>query len=211
MSDFLLTQVINFGTPLIGLILLLGALGLPVGASVVVIAAGAFSQQGILDWYSAIIIGLVGAVAGDVLSFGMGYYAKGWTEKRFGDSPAWINASKSFQKRAGLAIYLTRWLVTAVAVPTNIIAGGSGYKLSRFLFYDVSGELTWLVLYGGLGYWFGSQWELVYDFMSNFGGLLLGIILFGFGIRLAWNWQEKRKLALNDLEEEPQSEAPVHN
>ena len=47
MSDFLLTQVINFGAPLIGLILLLGALGFPVGASVVVIAAGAFSQQGI--------------------------------------------------------------------------------------------------------------------------------------------------------------------
>ena len=70
MSDFLLTQVINFGAPLIGLILLLGALGLPVGASVVVIAAGAFSQQGVLDWYSAIVIGLTGAVIGDALSYG---------------------------------------------------------------------------------------------------------------------------------------------
>ena len=49
MSEFLLTQVINYGTPLIGLILFLGALGFPVGASVVVIAAGAFGQQGILD------------------------------------------------------------------------------------------------------------------------------------------------------------------
>jgi len=211
MSDFLLTQVINFGAPLIGVIILLGALGFPVGASVVVIAAGAFSQQGVLDWYSAIIIGLAGAVLGDMLSYGMGHYAKGWVEKRFGNSPTWVNASESFQNNAGLAVYFTRWLVTAVAIPTNLIAGGSGYKFSRFLIYDITGELTWIVLYGGLGYWFGSQWELVYDFMSNFGGLLLGVILFGFGIRLAWNWQEKRKLALNDLEEEPQSEVPVHN
>ena len=195
MSDFLLTQVINFGTPFIGIILLLGALGFPVGASVVVIAAGAFSQQGVLNWYEVIIIGLACAVLGDMLSYGMGHYAKGWVEKRFGDSPAWINASKSFQKRAGLAIYFTRWLVTAVAVPTNWIAGGSGYNFSRFMFYDVSGELTWLVLYGGLGYWFGSQWELVYDFINNFGGLLLGVILFGFGIRMAWNWREKKRLA----------------
>jgi membrane protein DedA with SNARE-associated domain len=201
MSEFLLTQVINFGTPLIGIILLLGALGFPVGASVVVIAAGAFSQQGILDWYSAIIIGLVGAVIGDMLSYGMGRYAKGWTEKRFGNSPAWINATKSFQKQAGLAIYFTRWLVTAVAIPTNLIAGGSGYKFSHFMLYDVSGELTWLVLYGGLGYWFGSQWELVYEFMSNFGGFILGVIILGFGIRMAWNWQEKKKHSVEELQE----------
>ena len=194
MSEFLLTQVINFGTPLIGLILLLGALGFPVGASVVVIAAGAFSQQGILNWPSAILIGLVGAVIGDMLSYGIGHYAKGWTQKRFGNSPAWINASESFQNNAGWAIFLTRWLITAIAIPTNLIAGGSGYKFSRFMLYDVMGELTWIVLYGGLGYWFGSEWELVYEFISNFGGLILGLVIFGFGIKQAWNWQEKKKL-----------------
>jgi membrane protein DedA with SNARE-associated domain len=197
MSDFFLTQVINFGTPLIGFILLLGALGFPVGASVVVIAAGAFSQQGILDWPSAILIGLIGAVVGDMLSYSIGYYAKGWTQRRFGNSPAWINASQSFQNNAGWAIFLTRWLITAVAIPTNLIAGGSGYKFSNFMLYDVTGELTWLLLYGGLGYWFGSEWELVYDFISNFGGLILGLVIFGFGIKQAWNWQEKKKLASN--------------
>jgi len=197
MSDFLLTQVINFGTPLIGIILLLGALGLPIGASVVVIAAGAFSEQGILDWPSSILIGLVGAVIGDMLSYSIGHFAKGWTQKRFGNSPVWINASDSFQKRAGLAIFLTRWLVTAVAIPTNLIAGGSGYKFSHFLLYDITGELTWILLYGGLGYLFGSQWELVYDFISNFGGLILGLVIFGFGIKQAWDWQGKKKLTAN--------------
>ncbi len=201
MSDFLLTQVINYGAPLIGLIILLGALGFPVGASVVVIAAGAFSQQGILDWHSAIAIGLAGAVVGDALSYSIGRYAKSWTDKRFGNSPAWTNASKSFHKQAGLAIYLTRWLVTAVAIPTNLIAGGSGYKFSRFMFYDISGEITWLLVYGGLGYWFGSQWELVYDFISNFGGLILGLVIFGFGIKRAWNWREKKKRTIESLQE----------
>jgi membrane protein DedA with SNARE-associated domain len=78
-----------------------------------------------------------------------------------------------------------------------LIAGGSGYKFSHFLFYDVTGELTWILLYGGLGYWFGSEWELVYDFISNFGGLILGLVIFGFGIKQVWNWQEKKKLAAN--------------
>lgn len=174
------------------MILFLGALGFPVGASIVVIAAGAFSQQGFLDWKSAIIIGFSGATLGDALSYGMGYFAREWAERRFGALPAWINAKKSFHKSAGLAIYLTRWLLTAAAIPTNLIAGGSGYTFSRFLFYDLSGEMTWLVLYGGLGYWFGSQWELVYDFVSNFGGLVLGVVLLGAGVKAAWNWNEKR-------------------
>ena len=98
MSDFLLTQVINFGAPLIGLILFLGALGFPVGASVVVIAAGAFSQQGFLDWTSATLIGLVSVVVGDMLSYSLGHYAKGWTERRFANSAVWVNASSVVSK-----------------------------------------------------------------------------------------------------------------
>lgn len=193
MSEFLLTQVINFGAPLVGLILLLGATGLPVGASIVLIAAGAFTQQGILDLPSAAILGLIGALIGDTLSFGMGHYAKDLVQRRFGKSPAWRSARASFQQRAGLAVFLTRWLVTAVAIPTNLIAGGSGYRYSRFMLYDVAGEIVWIILYGGLGYWFGSQWELAYDFISNFGGLILGLLIFGFGINQALKRQKPSK------------------
>lgn len=201
MSEFVLTQVINYGTPLIGMILFLGALGFPVGASVVVIAVGAFSQQGLLSTGNALVIGLVGAVAGDMLSYGIGHYAKSWLEVRFADKPVYVNASRSFHQSAGLAIFLTRWLITGLAIPTNLIAGGSGYKFTHFLAYDVGGEFTWLVLYGGLGYWFGSQWELVYDFVSNFGGLLLGIVTLAFGIKQAWNWNEKRKHLASQAQE----------
>ena len=193
MSDFFLTQVINFGTPLVGLILFLGALGFPVGASVVVIAAGAFGQQGILDIPSAAIYGLLGAVIGDTLSFGMGYYAKDAVQRRFGNSAAWQGATETFQKNAGMAVFLTRWLITAIAIPTNLIAGGSGYKYSRFMRYDIAGEVLWIGLYGGLGYLFGSQWELVYDFTSNFGGLILGMVFLGFGIQQALKWQKQNR------------------
>jgi membrane-associated protein len=186
MSDFLLTQIINYGAPLFAAFLLLGALGVPVGASVLVIAAGAFSQQGILDWVSTAVLGLIGAVIGDAISFGIGFYAKDWVDHRLGRSPAWRNARKSFDARAGLAIYLTRFLVTALALPTNLIAGGSGIKFRRFMAYDSLGEFTWIILYGGLGYLFGSEWELVSNFISNFGGLILGVVVLGGGVWLGF-------------------------
>lgn len=184
MFDFLLTQLINYGAPLFALFLFLGAVGIPVGASALVIAAGAFSQQGILDWRSTALLGLIGAVVGDAVSFGIGFYAKHWVDRRFGGSQAWKSAQKAFDARAGLAIYLTRFLVTALAVPTNLIAAGSGIRFRRFMAYDSLGELTWIILYGGLGYWFGSEWELVSNFISNFGGLILGVVILGGGIWL---------------------------
>jgi membrane protein DedA with SNARE-associated domain len=187
-SDYLLTLIINYGAPAFAILLFLGALGVPVGASVLLIAAGAFSQQGIFSWPLMAILGFIGAVLGDALSFGIGFYAKDWVDQRLGSSPAWKSAEEAFDRRAGLAIYLTRFLITALAVPTNLIAGGSGIQFRRFMIYDSLGEFTWIVLYGGLGYLFGSQWELVSEFISNFGGLLLGLVILGIGV---WLWKKR--------------------
>lgn len=202
MSDYLLTLIINYGAPVFAILLFLGALGFPVGASVLVIAAGAFSQQGILDWPVAAFLGLIGAVIGDAVSFGIGFYAKDWVDKKFGGSPAWRSAEETFDRRAGLAIYLTRFLITALAVPTNLIAGGSGIQFRRFMFYDSLGEATWILLYGGLGYLFGSQWELVSTFISNFGGLTLGLVILGVGV---WLWARRLKYIENTKEKVPEA------
>jgi membrane protein DedA with SNARE-associated domain len=189
-SDYLLTLIINYGAPAFAILLFLGALGVPVGASVLLIAAGAFSQQGILSWPITAALGWVGAIIGDAISFGIGFYAKDWVNHRFSRSATWRSAKYTFEKRAGLAIYLTRFLVTALAIPINLIAGGSGIQFRRFMIYDSLGELTWIILYGGLGYLFGSQWELVSDFISNFGGLILGLVILGLGV---WLWTKRMK------------------
>lgn len=185
MSDYFLTQVINYGAPLFALTIFLGALGLPVGASLMVIAVGAFSQQGYFDFWLMSALGLLGALAGDALSYSLGYYGRDWAQTRMSSSPAWKNALAQFNKSAWAAVFFTRFLVTALAIPTNLIAGGSGYPFKRFMTYDVLGEVIWLILYGGLGYLFGSQWEVVSEFMSNFGGLVLGVVVFFFGVRQA--------------------------
>jgi membrane protein DedA with SNARE-associated domain len=198
MSDFLLTQMINFGAPLFGLILCIAALGVPISASLFVIAAGAFSQQEILSWPIMVIVGLVGVVFGDTLSYGMGHFAKIKVEERLTNSPTWKSAQAEFNKHGAKTVFLTRFLLTALGTPTNLIAGGSGFGFWRFLVYDISGELLWLILYGGLGYIFGSQWEAVNEFTSNFGWLLLGVVILAAGfslIRRAQKTNEKENVS----------------
>jgi membrane protein DedA with SNARE-associated domain len=201
MSEYLLTQIINYGSPLFAFLLFLGALGVPVGASLLVIAAGAFSQQGILTWYSTAFFGFLGAVLGDAISFGIGYFARDWVDARFGKSLTWKSTRDSFDSRAGMAVYLTRFLITALAIPVNLIAGGSGIRFRRFMTYGALGEMTWIFLYGGLGFWFGSQWEMVSNFISDFGGLLLGLVLLIGGIWLGfkrWRIIEERKQNISE-------------
>jgi membrane-associated protein len=184
LSELFLTGMLTYGPPALGLALLLGALGLPLPGTLLVVAGGAFARQGIIDWAAAAGLGLLGAVLGDSASYAIGRFASGWVQARFGRSETWRKAQAAFQRRGGLAVYLTRFLLTPLALPTNLIAGGSRYAFSRFLSYDLAGEVTWVVLYGGLGYIFGSQWELISQFLSDFSGLLVGLVVLGAGVYL---------------------------
>ena len=59
---------------------------------------------------------------------------------------------------------------------------GSICNYRRFLITVIAGEAIWIIVYGGLGYLFGSQWELISQFLNDFGGLALGLALLGGGI-----------------------------
>lgn len=177
-----LSWITTYGSPMVAGILLLGAMGVPVPGTLVVIASGAFIRQGFLDAYSTPVLALMGAVCGDTIVYGVGRFANLWIERRFGSTKSWQQAQSFFEQRGGLAIYLTRWLLTPVAVPVTLIAGSSGYPIMQFLLFDVAGELTWIMLYGGLGYAFGSQWELISELITNFTGVIIGIVAIGAGV-----------------------------
>lgn len=185
MSDFLLTQVINYGAPLLGIIVFIGGLGVPLPCTALVIAAGAFARQGFLTWQTAALISIVCVVIGDGLSYSMGYYASGDVLKRFSGKPQWLEAERAFQKWGPLSIFFSRFLVTAIALPVNLLSGTTRYPVRKFFLYDALGEAVWIFGYGGLGYLFGSQWEAVNEFLGNFGGLTLGVLVFVFGVRQA--------------------------
>ncbi|MCL4833831.1 MAG: VTT domain-containing protein [Caldilineaceae bacterium] len=182
LSGEILTYIITYGSVALGVTVLLAALGVPFPSTLFVLASGAFVQQGVLDLPSTLAVALLFVVTGDSLSYGMGRLLRRVIQRRFGRLESWRNAEAYFQQRGGIAIYLTRCLLTPIAVPTNWIAGSSGYRPLRFIGYAAAGELTWLLAYGGLGYLFGSQWEVVSAFVSDFSGLLVGLVMVGGGV-----------------------------
>jgi len=192
MSDFLLTQIINYGEPILGAIVFIGAIGAPFPATLIVIAVGAFCRQGLLTWYTTGLIALVCVVLGDSLSYGMGYFAREPILRRFQGSERWMQAESTFNRWGGMSVFWTRFLITGIAVPVNLIAGTSDFRFRRFLIYDFFGEAIWIFGYGGLGYLFGTQWEVVSDVLSNLSGLTLGFVILAIGI-----WLGIRRLKKN--------------
>lgn len=193
MSEYLLTQVINFGAPLLWLVVFIGGLGIPLPCTVLVIAAGAFARQGILPWHTTAIFSIISVVLGDMISYSFGFYAREKVLDRFSDTPRWRQAEKTFRKWGPLSIFFSRFLVTAIALPVNLMSGTTRYPFRKWLTYDAAGEIVWILGYGGLGYLFGSQWEVVSELLSNFGGVVLGLLIFIIGVKQAWNWQLKRQ------------------
>ncbi|HSL31867.1 MAG TPA: DedA family protein [Anaerolineales bacterium] len=191
-----MTQIINYGAPILGAIAFVSALGVPLPATLVVIAAGAFSREGFLPWHTTGLIALIFVVMGDCLGYAIGHYLRGPVLTRVGNSTRWARAERFFQRWGGMSVFLTRFLITGIASPVNLMAGMGNFPFRTFLLYDVTGEAIWVFGYGGLGYLFGSQWEVVSEFMNSFGSLILGLVLLGIGVWLArkrMKAMEKRK------------------
>jgi membrane protein DedA with SNARE-associated domain len=166
-----LSTMTTAGPAALALALFLGPLGLPVPTGLLLIAAGAFARQGLMPLALVAGLGLGVTLLGDAASYLLGRFAGGWVE-RLGHgrrAAAWQRAQEQFRQRGGLALYATRVLLTALDMPTNLIAGSSRYSFRRFLAWDVAGRVTWLLLYGGLGYLFSSQWQAVTTLLSTYG------------------------------------------
>ena len=190
LPNFLLTFVIAYGAPFLALILLLGSLGIPMPATLLLVAAGAFLRQGILNWPVTILLALGGTIMGDSLSYAIGHFGAHSIRKRFGKRSLWLQAQVSFDRYGSLAIFLSRFFITTIAIPVNLIAGGSDYKFRQFLTFDTLGEIIWIAIYGGLGYFFGNEWETIGQFVSDFSGLTFGLVILGLGLYI---WSRQRR------------------
>lgn len=169
--------------------LFLGGLGVPVPATLLLLAGGAFAREGRFDPLLALGLAWLGATGGDSTSYGMGFYGLRGLVARLERGAAWRKAEETFEQRGGAAIVLTRFLFTPLALPTNLIAGGDKYPFRHFVLLCGVGELVWVLLYGGLGFAFAQSWPLVSDWAGRVGGWLLGGVVVAIGLyEVAIHW-----------------------
>jgi membrane protein DedA with SNARE-associated domain len=181
LTGFLLTSLLNHGALVLGGTLFLAALGVPLPATMLVVATGAFSRQGVMSMQVAASVAVAAAVTGDGCSYLLGRLVGVRITLRWKDSKAWQSADQQFERWGIWSVFLSRFLFTPIALPVNLMAGYTLYPWHRFLVAVVAGEMIWVLLYGGLGLLFADSWEALSEIASDLSGLLVGVLLLGVG------------------------------
>jgi len=186
MTDTLLALVPEWGALLLAAANLLACMALPIPASLFMLAAGAFAAAGDLSALPLWIGALVGAVLGDQGGYwiGRGIGPRFLTRlNRRRHSAALVSRAVRWLDRRRLpAIFLSRWLVSALGPYVNFAAGAARINWARFTLPAVAGECVWVSLYIGLGYAFSASIEELGLILGNLaaaiGAGVLAVFLF---------------------------------
>jgi membrane-associated protein len=181
LSEWTLTNLAAYGAPILIFVSYFGSLGVPFPITMVIVAAGAFTRTGLLDWRVAMLACLAGATLADTSEYLLGRIAQFRLRRHFGRNKAWQQAQSTINRQGGWAILLTRFWLTPLAPAVNVIAG-SRHPFFQFLAFDVVGQFLWVLLYGGLGYLFAAQWEWVSKALGIFSWMSVALVFLAYGI-----------------------------
>lgn len=194
-TQWALISLTTYGVPMLIFIAFIGSLGIPFPITLVIVAAGAFARTGALDWRLALLACVVGAALADHSEYLLGRLAQPWLQRRYNDSAAWQKAQSIINRQGVWAILLTRFWLTPLAPAVNVIAG-SRYPLVRFLFLDLLGQLIWVLLYGGLGFFFAAEWEAMSRAASLFSAASIALCFVALAVIFLARRNRPRPIAL---------------
>ncbi|MBK5241343.1 DedA family protein [Clostridium sp.] len=181
-SNLLIEGFRNYNIWFLSIIIVLQCIGIPTGASLLVLASGAFAYAGEFNvgflllevWFFAwlgdnIAYIIWKAIGNKVLN------RHNKLKKYF--QPKIHKAESYLIKHGRISVFISRFLIAAMGPFINAAAGITGYRLRTFSFYVAFGELFWTCIYLGLGYWFGDSWETIVPIVSEFGRFITYILI----------------------------------
>jgi membrane-associated protein len=140
------------------------------------VIAGTSAASGGLNIWIAILIMIIAAILGNVVNFHIGRFLS--TKILEGRKIKWVNEKhlaqthEFFEKHGQKAVILSRFLpIFRTFVP--FVAGISKMNRLRFINYTLIGGISWVIIFGLAGYYFGRI-QFVRD---NLSAIVLGLII----------------------------------
>ncbi|MGH4139766.1 DedA family protein [Clostridium sp.] len=181
-SNLLIGYFRDYNIWFLSIIIVLQCIGIPTGASLLVMASGAFAYAGefnviilslqvwFFSWLGDNIAYIVWRTIGDKV-FNNHSKVKTYLQ------PKIFKAKDYLIKHGRVSVFLSRFFISAMGPFINAAAGLTGYKLRTFSLFVALGELVWTCIYLGLGYWFGDSWEAIVPIVTGFGQILTYIAI----------------------------------
>jgi len=192
-TDQVLTALLVYGYPVLGVTLLLGAIGLPLPDGVITTVSGSLAAQGRMDWAMAAAIVVLASILGDTVGYGLGRLLGRGVLERHGHWFGYTAARHGhvqllFERWGALTIFITRTFLSYLSSVASLLAGMSRYRVSKFLAIALAGRMMWTAAYLGLGYGIGADWEAAAGFLANLSGLIMALMVFTGSGLVASGW-----------------------
>ncbi|MEI6058768.1 MAG: DedA family protein [archaeon] len=161
-------------------------IGLFIPGATILFFAGFLAKFNFLNFWWVLLVGILGAILGDVGGYIFGRYAGKEFLHRYG---GYFLIKKSYIERAcgivdnhtGKSLIIGRLSpVTRTVAP--FIVGAHGVKFSKFMIFNIIGGILWGIIFVSLGYLFGQSYAAAIKFEKQFIviTILLLVMIYGY-------------------------------
>jgi membrane protein DedA with SNARE-associated domain len=165
------------------------AVGVPLPSELMLSFAGYLASTHVLQLLPVIAAGAAGDTSGAIIGYLVGYYGGRPLLLRFGrfffvrDRDI-ERADRWFARYGSRAVLIVK-LLPGVRAFGSFPAGVTRMAVAPFLIYTLLGSVIWAVLFGGIGYTLGKNWELLGGYARPASFILIGIVA---AAVVAWLW-----------------------
>ena len=181
MTEYVLDLMTTYGVAILFVVTFLSCLCVPVPSSLLMLAGGSFAATGDLDTTATVAAAYGGAVLGDNTGYGLARSFSGPLSRWLGKNPKRDklrqNAHDYMQRKGGISIFLSTWLVAPLGPYVNLVSGLTRYNWLAFALWAALGEVVWVGLYVGLGYTFSDQITAIGSLLGNASGLIVALLV----------------------------------
>ena len=196
--EWLRAVLAEYGYWAVAAALLLENAGLPVPGETILLLASflAYSRHQLqLPWI--IFIGTIAATAGDNLGYCIGFYGGRPLLERYRNifripDSALMRGEKLFGRYGSVTILFARF-VFGMRVIAGPLAGVLRMPWKRFAVFNFMGAALWVATIAFFGFFFGSRWSQLMQFMKRFDSALA--VVAAVVLLLLW-WRSRRSIPL---------------
>jgi membrane protein DedA with SNARE-associated domain len=186
LTHFFLNLVDEAGYPGLFVVMVLGNIGIPVGAELVVPAAGALAATGHLSsWLGVALVATIGEVVGCSILYAVGYFGGRPFVARWGKylklSESKLDTFHTFYERHGNVVVFVCRFIPFVRGVASLPAGVSRMRKRYFLIYSAAGSALFCIGLAWLGSLFGAHVDEIMPQLHRISTVAILIVLLVIG------------------------------
>ncbi len=139
-------------------------------------ALGALAALGALHIEALLILLCVAAIAGDSVNYAIGHYIGpkvfSYEDSRFFKKKYLLKTHEFYEKHGGKTIIIARFM-PFIRTFAPFIAGVGAMSYSKFILFNITGGIAWVVIFLMGGYFFGN----IPTVKSNFTVVIIVIVV----------------------------------